>query len=194
MYSLIGKYIRNKALGKYTPNSDVSYKNLKEVSMLGFTYNVDSQQSAQEFIKIVDQLNLLGIPYKGVVVAKKTALLLAAISSEGLGDEYLKNVIVLDSSMLTLFKEPKPGVIDEFYSNKFDIFINFNSMDWITLDVIVLNSNFNYLIGMKNSSLIPNNMVLMGSNGTILSNIDFLKQIIHYLSTIQCAAIQDYNE
>jgi hypothetical protein len=194
MYSIIGKYIRNKALGKYTPNSDVSYKNLKEVSLVGFTYNVDSQQSAQEFINIVEQLNLLGIPYKGVVVAKKTALLLAAISSEGLGDGYLKNVIVLDSSMLTLFKEPKPGVLDEFYSNKFDIFINFNSMDCITLDVIVLNSNFNYLIGMKNSSLIPNNMVLMGSNGTILSNIDFLKQIIHYLSTIQCAAIQDYNE
>ena len=56
MYSLIGKYIRNKALGKYTPNSDVSYKNLKEVSLVGFTYNVDSQQSAQEFIKIVEQL------------------------------------------------------------------------------------------------------------------------------------------
>ncbi|MBQ5863992.1 MAG: hypothetical protein IIW66_01190 [Bacteroidales bacterium] len=50
MYSLIGKYIRNKALGKYTPNGDVSYKNLKEVSLVGFTYNVDSQQSAQEFI------------------------------------------------------------------------------------------------------------------------------------------------
>lgn len=194
MYNLIGKYIRNKALKKYKPNKDASFKNIKDVSCIGFTYKVDTPASANDLIVIIEKLKEGKLNFRGAVVVKNMQFITAALEAKGLSGECLDNITILKSSDITFFREPKKGVLDSFYSNYFDLFINFNSLDSITLDCIVIEAQINYLVGMKNSSLIPNNMVLMGQKGVVLSNLDFFNQALHYLNIMESSKEQDYNE
>ncbi len=194
MYSLLGKYIRNKALKRYKPNKEASYKNLKDVSNIGFAYKVESPQSAVSLIEIIEGLKGLGIPYFGAVVQKKKGLIDIALDSKGLSAEYLNNITVLNKKDISIFMEPDDVVLQDFYSCSYDLFLNFNSMDYITLDCIVIGSKINYLVGMTNSNIIHNNMVLLGEGGAVLSNKDFFNQVLHYLKAIECGQTIECDE
>lgn len=194
MYNFIGKYIRNKALKKYKPNKDASFKNIKDVSIIGFTYKIETPAMATDLLCIVEKLKENNLHYRGAVVVNSKQMLNSALDAKGVQQDFLDNITILSPSDITFFREPKKGVLDSFYSHNYDLFFNFNAMDSITLDCIVIGAKINYLVGMKNSSLIPNNMVLLGEKGVVLSNVEFFNQALHYLNVIECPTQQDYNE
>ena len=96
----------------------------------------------------------------------------------------LDGVTVVPFTDLDWLGDMKEGVAIDFFEIKSNLHINFNSTQPFVLQRIAQRANADMVIGMQNQVNIPFNFIVAGKDGEVLSNIEYLNQIFHYLKII----------
>ncbi len=169
-----------------TPSRDIpaEYHNLEDINLIGFAYNIKSVESGDALNQIIECIGSQNIPYKGLVMeSKRNALKKILVTYPELGKN--QNITIITKNYLSWTGIPDIHRSAKFFSHVYDLFINFNSRSDFKFDYITKRAKSKFSVGMRSSALSLYSMVLEGEYKSTLDEIEYVKQIFHYVKVIK---------
>lgn len=184
MLKALRKYINRKLFRSKTHDVPAEYHSLNEVGMIGFAYCLDSSDCAAVLKNILENIKCNNIPFRGIVVERKKNQLKKA--SAVIPDLMVNpSLTIIRKKDLGFLKIPDVKKTAHFFSNVFDMFICFNSRKNFLYDYISKRAKSKFTIGMRSSATASYSMVLQGECKSTLNEVEYVKQVFHYVKVIQ---------
>lgn len=165
----ISKWVVAKALSKIKPNTKAC--SLEQASSIGVTFAATSQKDLEVIKKLLKELSAKGI---------KT-FALGYIPEKKPSDFYLseKAFNFFYDKELDWLLRPNSASALEFQSTKFDVLIDFGSISFYPMQVLIIQSNAQFKVGqyMDNS---PFDLMINLKNQNDFRY--YFDQVVHYLS------------
>ena len=187
MLGWIKEYQRKKLLKNCRREIATNFINLSNITSLGFIFAITSQESLSDLMDVYRFLKFKGIPFKGLAIETQKNVL-AKIAQEPLLKE-LEQALCL--KVVPYEKLSWTGTVDdaevkEFFASQTDLFISFNPNRCFTIDhTFSAYVESPVRVGMENNPDIPYSLVFEGKEKTLLTPLDYLNQIFHYLHIIK---------
>lgn len=169
-----------------TPSRDIpaEYRNLKDINLIGFAYNIRSAESGEVLKQIIDCISGQDISYKGLIIeSKRNAYKKILVAIPEIGEN--PNLTIITKNYLSWMGIPDIHRTAKFFSNVYDLFINFNSRSDFKFDYITKRAKSKFSIGMRSSALSLYSMVLEGEYKRTLDEVEYVKQVFHYVKAIK---------
>ena len=195
MFGWIKDYKRKKLLKSCRSEVATSFINLSNITSLGFIFAITSQESLSDLMDVYRFLKFKGIPFKGLAIETQKNVFPRVAPQSGAGKpqpqfpEEIANALCL--KVVPYEKLSWVGVVDEeevkdFFASQTDLFISFNSNGCFTLDHTFASYVKSPMrVGMENNPEMPYSLVFEGKDKSVLSPVDYLNQIFHYLHIIK---------
>lgn len=206
MFGWIKDYKRKKLLKSCRSEVATSFINLSNITSLGFIFAITSQESLSDLMDVYRFLKFKGIPFKGLAIETQKNVFPRVAPQPGAGKsqhqlqsgarkqqpqfpEEIANALCL--KVVPYEKLSWVGVVDEeevkdFFASQTDLFISFNSNGCFTLDHTFASYVKSPMrVGMENNPEMPYSLVFEGKDKSVLSPVDYLNQIFHYLHIIK---------
>ena len=195
MFGWIKDYKRKKLLKSCRSEVATSFINLSNITSLGFIFAITSQESLSDLMDVYRFLKFKGIPFKGLAIETQKNVFPRVAPQPGAGKpqpqfpEEIANAFCL--KVVPYEKLSWVGVVDEeevkdFFASQTDLFISFNSNGCFTLDHTFASYVKSPMrVGMENNPEMPYSLVFEGKDKSVLSPVDYLNQIFHYLHIIK---------
>jgi len=182
MFNCIKEYYRRRRVAASACKSSGNFKNLRFVESVSFACCIESEGDISGVMDIHKFLGWKGVRIAGLVVESKKGIFEKSALAGQL--QSLDGVTVVPFTDLDWLGDMKEGVATDFFEIKSNLHINFNSTQPFVLQRIAQRVNADMVIGMQNQVNIPFNFIVAGKDGEVLSNIEYLNQIFHYLKII----------
>lgn len=210
MFGWIKEYKRKKLLKLCRSEVATGFINLSNITSLGFIFAITSQESLSDLMDVYRFLKFKGIPFKGLAIETQKNVFPRVApqkransqQADGANSQQLHGAkpqpVIPDEIAQALCLKVIPyeklnwvGVVDEeevkdFFASQTDLFISFNSSGCFTLDHTFASYVKSPMrVGMENNPEMPYSLVFEGKDKSILSPVDYLNQIFHYLHIIK---------
>lgn len=177
MFDFLKKIKRKRILQTLLKEKKAKYASFNSIKSVGFAYIVDSIQSYNDLLSVINDFKEKSYLYTGFVVEKKNEIINETLFND-------KNITILKKNELNFVGVPKSKEFESSITILRDIFISFNFVSNFTLDFIALKANTTFTIGLNESSLPIYTMVIHGNESSVSGGSWYLEQIIHYLKII----------
>src|SRR5574344_2092192 len=139
-----------------TPSRDIpaEYRNLKDINLIGFAYNIRSAEPGEVLKQIIDCISGQDIQYKGLIIESKR-------------NAYKKIL----ASIPEIGENPNLTIITKNY------------LSWMGIPDIHRTAKF--FIGMRSSTISLYSMVLEREYKRTLDEVEYVKQVFHYVKAIK---------
>lgn len=182
MFNCIKEYYRRKRIAASAGKTEGNFTNLRFVESVSFACSIASVEEISAVVEIYKFLEWKGVKIKALAIETRKGILEKSGDLEQL--QALGGVEIVPFTDLDWIGDLKEGAATEFFDYKSNLHINFNNSHCFTLLRVAQRVKADLTIGMQNSVNIPFNFVVAGKDGELLSNIDYLNQIFHYLKII----------
>ncbi len=199
MFNWIKEYCRKKYISGFKRRKENSFINLNDVASVGFVYGIGSAEAAEELLQVCRFFKSRGVQFRGLAVETAKDILEKDDKANGSQKENANAVMtrvgklgewkeldILTYRQLSWVGLPDERPVKAFFSQDYDLFINFNDNGNFTLDYIFATYVESPMrVGMVNDDKLSYNIVMQGKEKEILPVLPYLEQIFHYLNLIQ---------
>lgn len=170
--------LQKKALSDISAEREVKFMPIKDVKNVCFVFDV-GEESVSEAVKyLADYLNEKQIQYSGFAIDLKQN------KHSGFFLDFKTQTITKKD--LSFIGTPNAQVIDKISKMNPDLYIDFCQNKNYTHDFIVRSSKATFKVGRFDNDDHPFDLVI-GSNKPGYSPLDYIKQVIHHLTSIKSA-------
>lgn len=179
MFNFIKEYYRRKRINGSLCVQSVKFTNLRDVESVSFAYSVTSASEIADIVEVFKFLKWRNVKIRVLIIEAKKGVFSKVEEWQEL--EGQDGVYMVGYSSLDWLGDLKTDVAREFFDFESNLFINFNSSPNFTLSRVAQSVKANMKIGMMNEEGVPYSLIVGDKGGVVLSNIEYLTQIFHYL-------------
>lgn len=192
MFNLIKEYYRKKRLMAQSLKESGRFTNLKGVESVSFAYAINSEADMESVLEIYNFLKWKSVKISAIIVESKKDVFQKIANIEELQSNV--DFTFIGYNNLDWLGDIKEGSATDFFANRSNLFINFNSAANFALSRIAQRVVADMVIGMHNDADIPYTFIVADKDGGLLQPIEYLNQIFHYLKIINKDLGRDSNE
>jgi len=170
--------LQKRTLSKISAEREVVFMPIENVKNVGFVFDIGEEKISEAVKYLTDYLVVKKIDYSGLAIN-----LTKNKSFDFVPDNRIQ---VITNKEVSFIGTPNPQLIEKFINEKPDLYIDFCTSHNYTHDFIARSSRATFKVGHFNNNNHPFDLAI-GSNKAENSPLDYIKQVIHYLTAIKSA-------
>jgi|SRR5574344_50013 hypothetical protein len=158
------------------------FLNFDKIGSVGVAYTVSHPNSYNEIKDIIDFLNSTGLCFVIVLFERKKGYFVK------FGIEQLQstpNIVLIPKDKFNWVGVPFGKSYNDLITNNYDLFLFCNSPHDFPMDYTAAKVNAKFTSAMCDSGRSLYTLLICGDNKQLLSSIDYVKQVFHYIKTIK---------